>query len=63
MDTVTAKSTSFLRLAGDPSQGVVGGRMAHSLRSLGSGALNIAMVAQGGLDIFWFDTHLFLSMA
>jgi myo-inositol-1(or 4)-monophosphatase len=27
--------------------------MVHSLRSLGSTALNFAMVAQGGLDICW----------
>ena len=27
--------------------------MAHSLRSLGSAALNFAMVAQGGMDIYW----------
>jgi len=51
--TITSKSTSFGRLAGDPSQGVVGGKMAHSLRSLGSAALNFAMVAQGGMDIYW----------
>ena len=28
--------------------------MAHSLRSLGSAALNYAMVAQGGLDLYWY---------
>jgi len=28
--------------------------MAHSLRSLGSSALNFAMVAQGGLDVYWY---------
>jgi len=27
--------------------------MAHSLRSMGSAALNFAMVAQGGLDLYW----------
>jgi len=27
--------------------------MAHSLRSIGSAALNYAMVAQGGLDLYW----------
>ncbi|KAH7922779.1 hypothetical protein BV22DRAFT_1093971 [Leucogyrophana mollusca] len=51
--TLTGKSSSFLRLAGDPAEGIVGGRMAHSLRSLGSAALNFAMVAQGGLDMYW----------
>jgi hypothetical protein len=44
------KSDSFMRLAGDPADGIAGGRMAHSIRSLGSAALNISMVAQGGLD-------------
>lgn len=27
--------------------------MVHSLRSMGSAALNIAMVASGGLDMYW----------
>lgn len=27
--------------------------MAHSLRSLGSAAINIAVVASGGLDMYW----------
>lgn len=31
--------------------------MAHSLRSLGSAALNFALVAQGGMDIYWLVTH------
>ncbi|KAL1412654.1 hypothetical protein Q8F55_000401 [Vanrija albida] len=30
-----------------------GGQMAHSLRSLGSAALNVAYVASGGLDIYF----------
>ncbi|EIN14251.1 inositol monophosphatase [Punctularia strigosozonata HHB-11173 SS5] len=48
------KSESFLKLAGDPTPEKSGGsRMAHSLRSLGSAALNFAMVAQGGLDLYW----------
>ena len=51
--TVVAKSDSFLRLAGDPDNGVPKGKMAHSLRSMGSAALNFAMVAQGGLDMYW----------
>ncbi|TEB32339.1 myo inositol monophosphatase [Coprinellus micaceus] len=51
--TISAKATSFARLAGDPEKGVAGGRMAHSLRSMGSAALNYAMVAQGGLDMYW----------
>lgn len=55
-----AKSASFMRLAGDPtgsshgeSEKVEGGRMAHSLRSMGSAALNFAAVASGNLDIYW----------
>lgn len=48
-----AKAGSFSRLAGDAAGGVVGGKNAHSLRSLGSAALNYAMVAQGGLDLYW----------
>ncbi|KAJ7109874.1 hypothetical protein C8R44DRAFT_833473 [Mycena epipterygia] len=51
--TITSKSSSFGRLAGNPAQDVKGGKMAHSLRSLGSAALNFAMVAQGGLDLYW----------
>ncbi|KAI0031030.1 inositol monophosphatase [Vararia minispora EC-137] len=50
---LTKKSDSFLRLAGDPDNGIEKGRMAHSLRSMGSAALNFAMVAQGGLDMYW----------
>ncbi|KAI0370097.1 inositol monophosphatase [Pilatotrama ljubarskyi] len=52
-DMVRHKGQSFQRLAGNPAEGVEGGRMAHSLRSLGSAALNFAMVAQGGLDLYW----------
>ncbi|KJA28440.1 hypothetical protein HYPSUDRAFT_177509 [Hypholoma sublateritium FD-334 SS-4] len=51
--TITAKSNSFSRLAGNSAQGVIGGKMAHSLRSVGSAALNYALVAQGGLDLYW----------
>ncbi|KAK0199202.1 hypothetical protein DFS33DRAFT_1369870 [Desarmillaria ectypa] len=50
---LTSRSESFHLIAGDPSNGVVGGRMAHSLRSIGSSAMNFAMVAQGGLDMYW----------
>jgi len=51
--TIASKSASFGRLAGNPAQDVKGGKMAHSLRSMGSAALNFAMVAQGGLDLYW----------
>ncbi|EGO05357.1 hypothetical protein SERLA73DRAFT_174474 [Serpula lacrymans var. lacrymans S7.3] len=52
-EALTGKSNSFLRLAGDPNDGIAGGRMGHSLRSMGSAALNYCMVAQGGLDMYW----------
>ena len=52
-DVVRAKGDSLKRLVGNPSEGVEGGKMAHALRSLGSAALNYAMVAQGGLDMYW----------
>ncbi|EMD31110.1 hypothetical protein CERSUDRAFT_120080 [Gelatoporia subvermispora B] len=45
-----AKCASFTKLGGDAA---AGGRMAHGLRSLGSAALNYAMVSQGGLDMYW----------
>ncbi|KAH7375154.1 inositol monophosphatase [Plectosphaerella cucumerina] len=44
------KTDVFRKLAGDAS---VGGAMAHSLRSLGSAALNLAAVAAGQLDAYW----------
>jgi myo-inositol-1(or 4)-monophosphatase len=47
------KARSFTRLAGDPEGGVEGGRMGHGLRSIGSAALNYALVASGSLDIYW----------
>ena len=51
-----SKAASFLRLVGDPNHTtpVEGGRMAHALRSMGSAALNYSMVAQGGLDMYWY---------
>ncbi|KAJ3574632.1 hypothetical protein NP233_g1642 [Leucocoprinus birnbaumii] len=51
--TIDAKAGSFSRLAGDAAGGILGGKNAHSLRSLGSAAMNYAMVAQGGLDLYW----------
>ncbi|GJF00204.1 inositol monophosphatase [Phanerochaete sordida] len=48
-----AKAEAYRRLAGNPAEGVERGRMAHSLRALGTAALNYCMVAQGGLDIYW----------
>ena len=46
---IRRKADSFSRLAAAPPHGV----MAHSLRSVGSAALNIALVAQGALDMYW----------
>lgn len=56
-DPIRRKADSFLRLAGAPPHGV----MAHSLRSVGSAALNFALVAQGALDMYWCASF-FLSL-
>ncbi|KAH9980599.1 inositol monophosphatase [Russula compacta] len=48
-EAMRAKSGSYSKLAGGKPHGV----MAHGLRSVGSGALTIALVAQGALDMFW----------
>jgi len=53
LSAISSKAGSFSRLTGNPSQGVVGGKMVHSVRSIGSAALNYGMVAGGGLDIYW----------
>ncbi|WWC72630.1 uncharacterized protein I206_106594 [Kwoniella pini CBS 10737] len=45
-----SKVKTFQTLAGSPD---LGGKMCHSLRSMGSAALNIATVASGGLDMYW----------
>ncbi|KAG8722410.1 hypothetical protein FRC09_006305 [Ceratobasidium sp. 395] len=54
-EVMEAKARTYARLAGDGSSkgGVEGGKMVHSLRSLGSAALNFAYVASGGIDIYW----------
>jgi myo-inositol-1(or 4)-monophosphatase len=54
LDTINAKAGSFSRLAGNSAQGVMGGKMVHSLRSIGSAALHYGMVAEGGLDLYWY---------
>ena len=59
----SAKASSFSRLSGNPEQGVVGGKMAHSLRSVGSAALNYCLVAQGALDLYWCAKWLHDSIA
>lgn len=43
-----SKIETFRTLAAHTEEG---GKMVHSLRSAGSAALNIAMVASGGLDM------------
>ena len=48
-EQIRREADSFSRLAAAPPHGV----MAHSLRSVGSAALNIALVAQGALDVYW----------
>ena len=48
-EAIQRKADSFSHLAGAPPHGV----MAHSLRSVGSAALNFALVAQGALDMYW----------
>ncbi|KAI5476390.1 hypothetical protein MNV49_007768 [Pseudohyphozyma bogoriensis] len=51
-NVVEKKGRTFMRLAGDPKE-IDGGVMAHSLRSIGSAALNYAYTAAGQLDLYW----------
>lgn len=44
------KLATFTKLAAAQQ---IGGRMVHSIRSLGSAALNLCYVASGGLDAYW----------
>lgn len=53
---ILVKSRAFETLAGDGSESagenrVEGGKMVHSLRSVGSAALNICQVASGSMDV------------
>ncbi|MBW0490622.1 hypothetical protein O181_030337 [Austropuccinia psidii MF-1] len=50
--TMEKKTRSFMKLAGDPNE-ITGGVMCHSLRSLGSAALNYTFVASGSMDLYW----------
>ncbi|GAA5890441.1 hypothetical protein JCM5296_005048 [Sporobolomyces johnsonii] len=51
---IEKKGRTFMRLAGDGRAGEIeGGKMVHSLRSIGSAALNYSMVAAGQLDLYW----------
>ncbi|BGO91147.1 hypothetical protein NBRC10512_005759 [Rhodotorula toruloides] len=49
---IEKKGRTYMKLAGDGKE-VEGGVMAHSLRSIGSAALNYSMVAAGQLDLYW----------
>ncbi|KAI9569488.1 myo inositol monophosphatase [Boletus coccyginus] len=49
---IELKCDAYLRLVADPAI-VDRGRMAHSLRTTGSGALNFCLVAQGAIDVCW----------
>ncbi|KAI4213193.1 MAG: hypothetical protein LQ351_004139 [Letrouitia transgressa] len=44
------KTATFAALAGDSS---TNGAMVHSIRSLGSAALNLCAVARGDIDVYW----------
>jgi len=50
--TLEKKTNTFVKLTGDPKD-IPGGVMCHSLRSMGSAALNYASVAAGSLDLYW----------
>lgn len=58
--TIDAKVASYSRLAGDVEGGVLNGKNAHSLRTMGSASLNYAMVAQGCIDIYWYVLKIVL---
>ncbi|ROW01186.1 hypothetical protein VSDG_02670 [Cytospora chrysosperma] len=44
------KADTFRRLAASRE---TGGSMVHSIRNLGSAALNLCAVAEGGIDVYW----------
>lgn len=44
------KYETFAKLAAGPEEG---GKMVHSLRSMGSAALNFCAVAAGQIDLYW----------
>ena len=52
LNVMLKKSDSFMKLAGNPAD-IDRGKMVHSMRSVGSAALNFAMVARGSLDLYW----------
>lgn len=49
-EQVQRRADSYAHLLCAPPHGV----MAHSLRSVGSVALDIALLAQGAIDVFWY---------
>lgn len=51
-EQMNARTTSFVRLAGDGAE-IEQGKLVHSLRSMGSAALNCAAAASGSLDMYW----------
>ncbi|KAK0237900.1 hypothetical protein EDD85DRAFT_832268 [Armillaria nabsnona] len=50
---LAARAESFHRLVSDAANGIHKARMAHSLRSLGTSAMNFVYVAQGAFDMYW----------
>lgn len=52
-EILSKKLSSFAKITGDPAGGVVGGKMAQGVRSIGSAALNFCAVASGSLDLYW----------
>lgn len=50
---LSKKLSSFAKITGDPDGGVVGGKFAQGVRSIGSAALNFCHVASGSLDLYW----------
>ena len=52
-EILSKKLSSFAKITGDASAGVVGGKMAQGVRSLGSAALNFCAVASGSIDLYW----------
>jgi myo-inositol-1(or 4)-monophosphatase len=62
LSVINGKSGSFSRLTGNPDQGFMGGKMVHSLRSIGSAALNFGMVARGNLDLYWYSHSFSLNL-
>ncbi|KAJ9479022.1 Inositol monophosphatase 2 [Pseudozyma hubeiensis] len=52
-EILSKKLSSFSKITGDPEGGVVGGKFAQGVRSIGSAALNFCHVASGSLDLYW----------